>query len=212
MSNPGGIFITFEGGEGAGKTTLINSVAEYLSAQDKNIVKTREPGGTKAAEDIRNLVVTGAADRWDATSETALFLTARRSHVQQLIKPALLENSIVLCDRFSDSTLVYQGIAKKLGLDYVRQLSELIVGSIVPSLTFVIDIDPEIGLKRTQQRSSDETRFEAHSLEFHQMIREGFLTLAQAEPNRMVVIDGSQTENEVFEAVKARIDQYSYFA
>ena len=202
------VFITFEGGEGAGKTTLIETIATHLSSYEYGIVCTREPGGTTAAEAIRDLVVKGDKDRWDATSETALFLTARHTHVEQLIQPALDEGKIVLCDRFMDSTLVYQGIAKGLGLDYVQQLSSLIVGDIVPDLTFLIDIDPEVGLKRTKGRAGDETRFEAHSLAFHQSIREGFLRLAEANPDRMVIIDGGLTEGEVFEATKAHIDNY----
>lgn len=197
-----GRFLTFEGGEGAGKSTLIQSVASYLTQQGQGVVCTREPGGTKAAEEIRDLVVTGAANRWDAVSETALFLTARRSHVEELISPALTAGKTVLCDRFADSTLVYQGIAKKLGMDYVQQLSALIVGDVVPDRTFLIDIDPKIGLARAGGRSGNETRFETHGIAFHQAIRDGFLSLAKQHPERMLVIDGSQSAEVVFKEVE----------
>lgn len=199
MTNSAGIFITFEGGEGAGKTTLIKSMCDELENRGHQVVMTREPGGTPQGEDIRSLVVQGAADRWDAEAETALFLTARRMHVQNLIKPALAEGKIVLCDRFSDSTMVYQGIAKKLGLDYVQQLQKLIVGDMEPNLTLLLDIDPQIGLTRSKSRAGNhETRFETHTLAFHQAIREGFLSLAKTHAERMVVLDASGASEDVF--------------
>ena len=197
-----GRFISFEGGEGAGKTTLIQSVASYLNEQGHEVICTREPGGTKAAEQIRELLVTGDKDRWDAISETALFLVARRTHVEELIKPALDQGKIVLCDRFLDSTLVYQGIAKGLGIEYVSKLNALIVKNILPELTFLLDIDPSEGLKRVSGRTSNEDRFEAHGLAFHKQIREGFLELAKQSPERIKMIDASQSAEQVFEEVK----------
>lgn len=198
-----GKFITFEGGEGAGKTTLIRAIYDHLSQHGKQVTITREPGGTPQGEAIRDLVVKGAADRWDAQSETALFLTARRMHVAKLIGPALQDGHIVLCDRFSDSTIVYQGIAGQLGADYVRQLEQLIVGHISPDLTLLLDIDPNIGLARAQQRAgsaaAEETRFESHQLAFHEAIRRGFTDLAKAHPERIVTLSAEQTPAQLMQ-------------
>lgn len=200
MTKPG-IFITFEGGEGAGKTTQIRLLVDWLKSSGHEVVQTREPGGTEGAERIRELLVTGASDRWDAVCETALFLAARRQHVEQLISPALARGAIVVCDRFADSTAVYQGIGKGLGLAYLDELGRLIVGDISPTTTFLLDIDPEIGLKRAGERASRETRFESHNLEFHQSIRDGFLTLATNQPERIKVIDATTSEQVVHDAV-----------
>lgn len=198
-----GRFITFEGGEGGGKTTQIRLLADWLKSSGNEVVQTREPGGTEGAERIRELLVTGASDRWDAVCETALFLTARRQHVEQLIKPALARGAIVLCDRFADSTMVYQGIGKGLGFDYLATLGRLIVGDIQPDLTLLLDIDPKIGLMRAGSRKSQETRFESHDLAFHQSIRDGFLALAKANSQRIRVIDASQAEAEVHQRIVA---------
>lgn len=209
-----GHFITFEGGEGAGKTTLISRVEGFLAEQGHRVIRTREPGGTPGAEDIRRLLVTGAANRWDAVSETALFLTARRHHLQELIEPALAAGNIVLCDRFMDSTLVYQGIAKNLGLSFVRELSHLIVGDITPNQTFLLDIDPQIGLARTAERSGaeqSETRFESHTLDFHHAIREGFLLLAQQSPERIEVLDASQPADAILQQVQTSLHNLKLF-
>lgn len=200
MSKPG-IFITFEGGEGAGKTTQIKLLADWLQRKGREVVQTREPGGTEGAERIRDLLVRGAHDRWDPVCETALFLTARRQHVEQLIKPALERGAFVLCDRFADSTMVYQGIGKGLGMDYLSQLSRLIVGDIAPAMTFLLDIDPQIGLQRAEGRSGAETRFESHTMAFHQSIRAGFLSLAQGYPERMKIIDASLTVQDIHQHI-----------
>lgn len=196
-----GLFITFEGGEGGGKSTQIRMLAEALQYKGKDVVLTREPGGTEGAERIRALVVEGKEEQWDAVSETLLFLAARRDHVERVIKPALKGEKIVLCDRFSDSTFVYQGIGKKLGIAYVQQLQELAIGALKPDLTFLLDIAPEEGLKRASARSDNETRFEGMDMAFHTALRDGFLTLARQEPQRIRIVDAAHAPKAVHEEI-----------
>lgn len=196
-----GLFITFEGGEGSGKTTQIKRLRDHLATQGKDSVLTREPGGGPSGDAIRELVLTGSGDKWDAVAETLLFQAARVEHVTKLIRPTLAEGKIVLCDRFVDSTLVYQGLGKALGLDYIRTLHRLTVGNLMPHLTLLLDIDPLIGLKRAVARAGSETRFEGMDISFHHTVREGFLTLAKAEPQRFAVIDAARSPDEVHQAV-----------
>lgn len=196
-----GDFITFEGGEGAGKSTQIKRFSEYLNIEDEKPITTREPGGTPGAEAIRQLLVTGGADSWDAISETLLFFAARNDHIARRIKPALAEGKTVLCDRFTDSTLVYQGIGKKLGLIYIQELHRLVFGNFTPDLTFILDIDPQEGLKRAHSRNDSENRFEALDISFHQAIREGFLSLANANPECYRIIDASASPDAVHQAI-----------
>jgi dTMP kinase len=200
-----GLFITFEGGEGAGKTTQIRLLVDWLKMEGVDVVQTREPGGTEGAERIRELLVTGARDRWDAVCETALFLTARRQHVEQLISPALAHGATVVCDRFADSTMVYQGIGKGLGLEYLSELGRLIVGDIQPDITFLLDIEPTLGLARASGRSGSETRFESYDVVFHKSIRDGFLQIAEHSPNRIKVIDASQNVEVIHAQIIAHI-------
>lgn len=188
-----GKFITFEGGEGSGKSTQISILYELCKKTNLDVIKTREPGGSAGGETIRNLLVSGNAS-WDAQTETLLFYAARLDHINKLIKPALAENKIVLCDRFADSTLVYQGVGKGLSENYIRELHNLTLGNFSPDLTIILDIDPAIGLKRAVGRAHSETRFESLGLEFHQKIRAGFLTIAQKEPHRCVVLNADQSE------------------
>src|SRR6185369_2095982 len=162
---------------------------------------TREPGGSKGGDAIRQLLLTGAGDKWNPMTETLLFQAARVEHVETLIKPALARGEVVICDRFLDSTLVYQGIAKGLGVEFVNRLSELTIGSFVPDLTVLLDIDPQIGLSRAKNRAGDETRFENMDISFHNKVREGFLFLARKDPQRYAIIDAVQPEKEVHAAV-----------
>ncbi len=192
-----GLFVSLEGGEGSGKTTQLSLLADFLRAEGNEVLTTREPGGTDGAENIRRLVVQGHVDQWDSISETLLFLAARRDHYRRVIFPAISEKKIVLCDRFIDSTLVYQGIAKGLGVEYVRQLHRLSLGRIEPHITLLFDISPEHGLARARNRAGTETRFEALGLDFHQRIRQGFLSLAAETPERIRVIDASGGVEEV---------------
>ena len=183
-----GKFITFEGGEGSGKSTQLALLAKAFATAKIPYLQTREPGGSPGGELIRTLLVSGDQD-WDAETETQLFYAARLDHVNKLIKPALAEGKTVLCDRFADSTLVYQGIGKGLPEEYIRMLHRLTLGNFAPDLTILLDIDPAVGLKRAHARKHNETRFESLGLEFHQRIRTGFLTIAQREPDRCVVVD-----------------------
>ena len=195
-----GLFISFEGGEGAGKTTQIDRLLSWLHARNEDAVKTREPGGTPGADQIRQLIVTGEGDRWSAETELLLLLAARRDHVSKVIAPALADGKIVICDRYLDSTLAYQGIARGLGLEKVRMLDdEWGNGGTRPDLTFLLDLPPDEGLRRTRLRegAEDETRFEGLDFSFHETLRKGFIDLAAAEPARIKVIDAARPVDEI---------------
>lgn len=201
-----GRFITFEGGEGAGKTTQITRLAEAVRAAGHNVVETREPGGTPGAEAIRGLLVTGPVDRWDAETELLLLTAARRDHVRNLIEPALNSGKWVLCDRFLDSTRAYQGFGHGLPQDRILGLHTEFVGGLQPDLTIILDIAPDEGLKRAGDRhdkGAPETRFESIDLAFHQKLRDGFLRIAEEEPERCVLIDASQDIEAIGVAVRA---------
>lgn len=187
-----GSFITFEGGEGSGKSTQVKLLCDTLTAKNVVHIATREPGGTESAERIRDLVVNGATDAWQPATETLLFYAARLEHVHRLIKPSLEEGRHVICDRFSDSTLVYQGIGKDLSEYYVQMLHKLTLGNFAPDLTFILDISPQEGLRRAQERNHKEKRFEDMPMDFHRRIRAGFLAIAAREPRRCVVLDAGQ--------------------
>lgn len=195
------MFITFEGGEGSGKTTQIAILAEHLKKQGRDVVVTREPGGTPAAEAIREFLMDTKQAGISPLSETLLFLAARAEHVEKLIKPALAEGKTVLCDRFADSTYVYQGVARGLGVDFLKHLQRHIIGDFAPNLTLLLDIDPAEGLKRAADRRGVQTRFDVLGLEFHTQVREGFLALADFEPDRIRVIDASQAPETVHQNI-----------
>lgn len=196
-------FISFEGGEGAGKTTQLNLLAARLAALGRAVVTTREPGGTAGAEAIRALLVQGAAERWHASTELLLLTAARDDHVRRVIRPALAAGRWVLCDRFVDSTRVYQGIAAGLGIELVDRLHALMLDGLQPDLAIVLDLDPELGLAR--HAGGRETRFERKGLEFHKRVREGFRTLAAGEPRRIILIDAADPVARVTEAVWAAV-------
>ena len=183
-----GRLITFEGGEGAGKSTQIGLLEATLDEAGIDVVTTREPGGTPGAEAIRALVTEGSADRWSPLTETLLFLAARQDHVERLIEPALARGQWVLCDRFIDSTRVYQGIAGSLGLDLIDRLHDVIFDRIAPDLTLLLDLPVDVGLGR-RRAAGDANRFEQKVTDFHQAVRDGFLHLAAGESERVVVID-----------------------
>ena len=207
-----GTFITFEGGEGSGKSTQLSFLYNVIKSNNLSCVKTREPGGSEGAESIRGLLLNGSVDKWDPIAETLLFYAARLDHVERLIKPALADGTIVLCDRFADSTRVYQGIGKGLSEDYILSLHQLTLGHFKPDLTLILDIDPEVGIKRALSRSGAETRFESMDMDFHHAVRAGFLSIARNEPERCVVIDASQSiedvKKSVLNAFKQRIGQH----
>lgn len=200
-----GRFLTFEGGEGAGKSTQIQLLAQALRDRGIEVVITREPGGSAEAENIRALLVTGEPGRWDPVSETLLFYAARRNHWLRLIEPALTEGKWVLCDRFADSTRVYQGIGKGVSVALIEDLHALSLGAVEPDLTLLLDLPAEIGLSRTRTRegetASGETRFEKMDLAFHQSLRAGFSALAEAHPERFATIDATQGVADVAAAV-----------
>lgn len=190
-----GQFISFEGGEGSGKSTQLKLLNSAFENAGLPFISTREPGGAEGAERIRSLLVSGEVDAWDCLTETLLFNAARCDHINRVISPALATGKTVICDRFFDSTLVYQGIGKRLGESYIKSLHHMIFGNFMPNLTIMLDISPEKGLARASGRSGDENRFEKLDIEFHQKIRVGFLAIAKNEPERCVVLDATQEEN-----------------
>ena len=198
--NLSGKFISFEGIDGCGKSTQAKILSEKLISCGHKILLTREPGGSDGAEEIRNLLLTGNTDRWSAETEILLFTAARRDHLERTILPALENGLAVLCDRFSDSTRVYQGVTRGDLRNLVDQLDSAMIPR-QPDITVLIDLDPTISLARAIERSNNEARFEDFGLEMQIKLREGFLTLAHEFPNRFMVIDGSRTEAEVAENI-----------
>jgi dTMP kinase len=186
-----GIFITLEGGEGAGKSTLIQGLAARLADLGYEVVVTREPGGTEGAESIRNLLVTGDAARWTPLSELCLFYAAREDHLERQIRPALARGAIVLCDRFADSTRAYQGQAGGTGRAAVETMDALIVRDTQPDVTLILDIDPAIGLSRAAARRGTEDRFEGKAMAFHTALRVAYLEIAQEFSDRCVILDAT---------------------
>jgi dTMP kinase len=199
-------FITFEGGEGAGKSTQLKLLAKILSARRVHVVETREPGGTPEAEALRNLLVTGDTARWTAEAEALLNYAARDSHLQKIIRPALSSGHFVLCDRFMDSTRAYQGYAGKCDMALLDCLETAIVGMTRPDITLIFDLDPIEGLARAKARSDGtEDRYERKGLEFHQRLRDGFLQIAQANATRCRVIDAKGPVEEVAARVHSAV-------
>lgn len=185
-----GKFITFEGGEGSGKSTQALFLYEKLKASGVPAILTREPGGSAGGTAIRELLVT-EKHAWHPVAETLLFQAARVQHWHEIIKPALDSGTWVICDRYLDSSVIYQGRARGLGVEFIVSLHRLTLGVNSPDLTFYLDIAPEIGLKRALARSGNETRFEALGMEFHARVRAGFLSLAESEKERIYQIDAS---------------------
>ena len=193
-----GRFITLEGGEGAGKSTQAKRLAAWLESQGRKVLLTREPGGSPGAEEIRKLLVEGEPDRWTPLSETLLFIAARADHVARVIEPALAKGDWVISDRFSDSTFVYQGVARGLGVELVRQIQEAALGRFAPDLTLILDLPVEEGLKRAHARGEmSESRYEKFGQAFHENLRAAFHKIAASEPKRCAVLDGARSENEV---------------
>jgi dTMP kinase len=208
VSADAGLFISFEGIDGSGKSTQARRLARQLAAEGHDVVPTREPGGSPGAEEIRALVLQGDPDRWSAETEILLFTAARRDHVERTIRPALAAGRIVICDRFADSTRMYQGLSRGDLRAIVDDLHRLMIG-IEPDLTMLIDMDPARGLARAKGRQGAEERFEDFGLDLQASIRAGFLALAQEFADRFVVIDGDRPEDvvaaDVATAVAARL-------
>lgn len=206
-----GKFITLEGGEGAGKTTQIKLLADALKAGGLDPVITREPGGSPAAEVIRSLLVEGAVDRWQPMTEALLNFAARLEHVRTTIEPALAAGRWVLCDRFADSTVAYQGYGHDLGQAAIDELHRLVLGYFQPDLTVILDIPVDEGLARAgnreQAEGSREDRYERMDEGFHQRLRDGFLDIARRNPERCVVIDAAQEPEAVQAEIRAVVGQ-----
>lgn len=200
-----GKFITFEGGEGAGKSTQVRLLAENLASQGLEIVQTREPGGAPQAEVLRELLISGDTDRWSAGAEALLNYAARDDHLSTTIRPALKRGAWVLCDRFSDSTRAYQGLAGNVSIEMINAIHQEIVGETDPDLTLIMNIAPEVGLQRAHARG-DANRFENKGLAFHQTLQKSFLEIAKTYPERCVVIDASGTIEEISHAVWSAVE------
>jgi dTMP kinase len=206
-----GKFITLEGGEGGGKSTQASLLSERLRRLGFNVLQTREPGGTPRAEAIRDVLLSGKAKKYGPLGEAVLFYAARESHLQLAIRPALQRGAWVVCDRFSDSTRAYQGAAGGLPLSVIDTIDSAVVGSTRPHLTIIFDLPPEVGLKRAAERkaasgpgdaaASGLDRFETMNMAFHRSLRQEFLSIAKAEPQRCVVVDASDTAPRVEEKV-----------
>ena len=203
-----GSFISFEGGEGAGKSTQIRRLAETLRGRGFDVVVTREPGGSPGAEAVRQVLLSGAAEPFGSKMEAVLFAAARSDHVEQVIRPAVERGAVVLSDRFLDSSRVYQGVTGGLDTGFMQALERVAINGMMPDLTLILDLDPVEGLRRAGERRGDETadRFEKETLAIHEQRREAFLDIAHREPERCVVIDASRSEDAVAERIAAAVD------
>ncbi len=203
-----GLFITFEGGEGCGKSTQIAALKSRLEAAGQTVVQTREPGGTALGESVRNLLQHDAAGQgMSPEAELLLFAASRAQHVRELIAPAITAGKVVLCDRFLDSTTVYQGVARAIDSRQVDLINQFAVGTLRPDLTILIDLPPEIGLARVRARSDGQLdRMEQEAIEFFEAVRQGYLDLAASEPKRFIVLDGSQSIAALEAEIWARIE------
>lgn len=194
---PRGRFITFEGGEGSGKSTQAKRLAERLQLRGHEVILTREPGGSPGAEAIRHLLLSGIVKPLGTEAETFMFAAARDDHVTNTIRPALARGAWVVCDRFIDSTRVYQGALGNVDQRLVRALERLVVGESMPDLTFILDVPPETGLARVADRGGAADRFEAEELEYHRLLREAYRDLAESEPERCLLIDASASPDAI---------------
>jgi dTMP kinase len=208
---PTGKLISFEGAEGSGKSTQISRLAAHLQKAKRDVISTREPGGTEIGEQIRNIIVHNSkGDEMCAETELLLFTAARAQLVREVIAPALMRGAIVLSDRFLDSSTVYQGIGRNLAADPVNQINRFAVGNVMPDLTIVIDVPEEVSLARLKQRASDlPDRMERENIGFYKKVREGYLVLAKGMPERFIVVDGTKGEDaiekKIWTEVQARL-------
>jgi len=196
-----GFFLALEGGEGSGKSTLARSLEADLTEAGHAVIVTREPGGTPVAEAIRHLLLTDGLPEASAWCEALLFAAARAEHVSEVIRPALERGEVVICDRFVDSSVAYQGVGRGLGVEAVRQANEIALGGICPDLTVVLDIDPKVGLLRAVGHN----RMEARTLEFHRAVRDAFLDFATSEPNRYLVVDAAAPHAQVLHSISTEL-------
>lgn len=194
-----GIFITFEGGEGSGKTTIINSLVERLESEGLQVVRTREPGGIDISEQIRNVILNVKNINMTKETETLLYAASRMQHLSERVIPALKDGKVIICDRYLDSSLAYQGYAREIGMDNVLMANHFAL-NFLPDITFFIDVRPEVGLKRISGRDKID-RLDLESLEFHNRVYEGYLEVCKMYPQRVIKIDGEREINEVIKDV-----------
>lgn len=204
-----GIFITFEGGEGAGKTSVIARLQQELAAGGNEVLVTREPGGIPIAEQIRSIILDRAHTMMDERTEALLYAAARRQHLVEKVLPALNDGQIVLCDRFIDSSLAYQGIARGLGMEQVWSINQFAIGDMLPDLTIYLDVAPEVGLQRIANAAGREVnRLDLESSDFHQKVRAGYLALCEKFPERIVQINAEQEPDVVYQQVLQHIGRF----
>ncbi|MCK8782348.1 dTMP kinase [Rhizobium sp. NTR19] len=208
MAEHPGLFVTFEGGEGAGKSTQIRRLADRLRRAGHDVLVTREPGGSPGAEAVRHVLLSGAAEEFGVRMEAMLFAAARNDHVEEVIRPALESGAIVLCDRFIDSSRVYQGVTGNLETDFIEALQRVAIDRVVPDCTLILDLPAETGLGRARRRAADAApdRFEREEIETHEKRREAYLEIAEAEPQRCRVVNAERAEDEIADEVYAIIE------
>jgi len=207
LSQPRGRFVTLEGGEGVGKSTQIRRLGERLRAQGLDVIETREPGGSPGAEEIRGLLLGGGVERWDDVTEALLMYAARRDHLARKVWPALARGQWVLCDRFEDSTRAYQGAGSGLDRAVIDALGQVARADFTPDLTLILDLPVSLGRARAAARRGPNDRFEQRDDGFHERVRQGFLAVAAAEPERCAVIDASQPLDVVAEAIAGTVER-----
>jgi dTMP kinase len=202
------MFITLEGIEGSGKTTQIGRLVEFLEDRGSECVTTRQPGGTLIGENIRSILLDPANSALEPMTELLLYMADRSQHIYELIRPCLKAGKTVVCDRYFDATVVYQGFARGLNLELIRQLHQILFDDLKPDVTLLLDLAPQVGLRRawqqlnTGQRSEHESRFEAETVAFHEKVRAGYLELARLEPGRFRIVDAAQSQDQVFSAIR----------
>lgn len=192
-----GIFIVFEGPDGAGKTTQLERAFSYIQSKNYAPIKSREPGGTRIGDKIREVILNPDLQEMDDITEAMLYAAARRQHVQQIIRPALLDGKIVLCDRFLASSIAYQGYARGIGETIIRDINAYAVADCHPDYTFIFDVPTEIGLERVHKRNEQPDRLEKEHIEFHKVVRNAFLEMASEDPEKYIIIDASEDEEHV---------------
>ncbi|WP_428409334.1 dTMP kinase [Hyphococcus sp.] len=202
-----GAFISFEGGDGAGKSTQIKLLADAIRDAGREVVTTREPGGSPGAEAIRKLLLEGSADKWSPVTEALLMSAARADHLERIIQPALARGAVVITDRFADSTMAYQGLAGALGEKTVIALYDLVVGNRGPDLTLILDLPIEEGLKRAGATGGQEQRFESKGAAYQEKVREAFLEIARREPDRCFVVDASGSAEKVAARIRNIVEK-----
>lgn len=201
-----GLFITLEGIEGSGKTTQIKKLRNFLQSAERTVISTREPGGTPVADKIREVLLSAHSEKVNDKAELLLYLASRAQHVHSIIKPALYQGIIVLCDRFSDATIAYQGYGRGLDIDFLQKLNRYGTDGLEPDLTILLDLSAETGLSRIRtDRERNLDRLEMESTEFHERVRRGYLQIAASAKDRFIVIDGTLEEEEIFARIKEEV-------